>query len=134
MRILVRDFFWVFLTSCSTVACQLLTKHGLTRMAPLDFSRHTLASATAVLTSPWIFSGVAIQVLGFGIWLTVIARTNLTWAVGVAGALTLLLTAVLNWLVLGEKISGTQALGVLLLAFGIVLLSTQPNAALSSQR
>lgn len=129
MRILVKDFFWVFLTSCSTVACQLLAKHGLARMAPLDFSRQPLATVAAVLTSPWIVAGVAIQVLGFGIWLTVISRANLTWAVGVAGSLTLLLTAALNWALLGERISTLQAFGVLLLALGIVLLSTHPETS-----
>jgi len=127
MGTLLRDSFWVLLTSCSTVACQLLTKHGLRRLAPLDFPGDPLGTFTAVITSPFIVAGVAVQVLGFGVWLTVIARANLTWAVGVAGALTLLLTALLNWLLLGERVSAVQALGVVLLALGIVLLSTSPE-------
>lgn len=131
MSTLLRDSLSVLLTSCSTVACQLLTKHGLKRLAPLDLPADPLGTLAAVLTSPFILAGVAIQVLGFGIWLTVIARANLTWAVGVAGALTLLLTALLNWLMLGERVSTIQALGVVLLALGIVLLSVEPEASRS---
>lgn len=127
MRLLLLDFLWVLLTSCSTVACQLLAKRGLTRMAPLDFFGHPLASLGAVLTSPWIVAGVAVQAAGFAIWLTVIARANLTWAVGVAGSLTLLLTALLNWALLGQRLSPLQGFGVLLLAAGIALLSTNPG-------
>ena len=127
MRTLLRDSAWVLLASCSTVACQLLTKYGLRRMAPLDFSGDPLGTLAGLLTSPFVLAGVATQVLGFGVWLTVIARANLTWAVGVAGALTLLLTAVFNWLLLGERVSMTQTLGAVLIAIGIVLLSTAPD-------
>lgn len=127
MGTLLRDSFWVLLTSCSTVACQLLTKHGLGRLPPLDFRGAPLATLAALSTSPFILAGIAIQALGFGVWLTVIARANLAWAVGVAGALTLLLTALLNWILLGERISPVQALGVALLALGIVLISIDPG-------
>lgn len=133
MRTLLKDSAWVLVASCSTVACQILSKQGLRRLPPLNLTGDPFGTLTSVVTSPYILAGVAVQVLGFGVWLSVIARANLTWAVGVAGALTLLLTAVLNWLLLGERISGTQALGVLLLAIGIVLLSTQPSAAVPSQ-
>jgi drug/metabolite transporter (DMT)-like permease len=113
-------------TSSATVTCQLLAKHGVARIAPLDFSGQPLRTIMDIARSPFIVGGLAVQAGGFAIWLTVIARTNLTWAVGVASALVYILTAVLNWLLLNEGVTRIQALGLLLLVLGTVLLSWGP--------
>src|SRR5690242_9650752 len=107
----LRDLGWVLITSSSTVACQLLAKKGVSRIVPLDLAEHPLRTIVTMLTSPYVLSGLAIQAFGFSLWLTVIARTNLTWAVGVASALVFVLTAVLNWAIFDERVTTMQALG-----------------------
>jgi drug/metabolite transporter (DMT)-like permease len=119
----LRDLGLVLVTSSSTVACQLLAKKGVSRLAPLEFGEQPLRTLFAMLTSPWVLSGLAIQAFGFSLWLTVIARTNLTWAVGVASALVFVLTAILNWAIFDERVTMIQAFGILLLIVGIALLS-----------
>jgi drug/metabolite transporter (DMT)-like permease len=123
MAELLKTCGWLGLTSIATVTCQLLAKYGVSRVAPLDFSGRPLATLLSIATSPFIVGGLIIQGCGFTIWLTVLAKSNLTWAVGVAGATVYLLTAALNWLVLGQGINAVQGAGLALLCIGAMLLS-----------
>jgi len=125
---MIRNLLWVFFTSSATVACQLLAKRGVTRLAPFDPAGRPVETLLAVGTSPWILGGLAIQAVGFGTWLTVIARTHLTWAVGIASVFVYLLTAILNWVIFDESLNRVQVSGILLLCLGAVLLSYSPSA------
>jgi drug/metabolite transporter (DMT)-like permease len=69
---------------------------------------------------------LVVQAFGFSLWLTVIARANLTWAVGIASVFVYVLTAVLNRLLLGEAVNGVQTAGLALLCVGALLLSYAP--------
>lgn len=124
---MIRNFLWVFLTSSATVACQLLAKKGLAGLAVFDPGGRPLQTLFAVATSPWILGGLAIQAFGFATWLTVIARTHLTWAVGIASVFVYLLTALLNWALFAEGLNRVQIAGILLLCFGAALLSYAPS-------
>jgi drug/metabolite transporter (DMT)-like permease len=129
MTEMLKSFGFILLTSCATVTCQLLAKYGVKKLAPLNFSERPVATAISLATSPFIISGLLVQALGFSLWLTIIARSNLTWAVGVASVFVYLLTALLNRLLLGEGINLVQGAGLLLLCVGVVLLSYQPTAS-----
>jgi drug/metabolite transporter (DMT)-like permease len=127
MAELIKNFGWVMLTSCATVTCQLLAKYGVTRLAPLQLGTQPVRTLYAIATSPFIVGGLFVQALGFTLWLTIIARTNLTWAVGIASVFVYVLTAICNKLILGESINPVQVGGLVLLCLGAILLSYTPR-------
>jgi drug/metabolite transporter (DMT)-like permease len=126
MADLLKNLAWVMLTSSATVTCQLLAKYGVARIAPLDFGGRPVATMLSIATSPFIVGGLFVQAFGFTVWLTVIARTNLTWAVGIASVFVYLLTAICNRLILGEGINTVQTIGIFVLCLGALLLSYTP--------
>lgn len=124
---LIKNFGWVMLTSCATVTCQLLAKYGVNKLAPLQLGTQPVRTLLSIATSPFIVGGLFVQALGFTLWLTIIARTNLTWAVGIASVFVYVLTAICNKLILGEGINPVQVGGLVLLCLGAILLSYTPR-------
>lgn len=112
----------MFVASC-TVGCQLLAKHGVGKIAPLRIGTEPIRALLQIIGSPYIVAALAIQGCGFAIWLTVLSRWNLTWAVGTASACVLVLTAVMDKLIRSQNINRVQIVGLAFLCLGAVLLS-----------
>lgn len=117
----------VMLTSIATVTCQIMSKYGLRKLPTIDLVGQPVQTLIGFFTSPFILGGLLVQALGFSIWLTVIARTNLTWAIGIATACVYLLTAIANKAILGEGINQVQVAGLALMGVGAILLSYSPG-------
>ena len=105
----------------------MLAKYGVNKLAPLQLGTQPVRTLLSIATSPFIVGGLFVQALGFTLWLTIIARTNLTWAVGIASVFVYVLTAICNKLILGEGINPVQVGGLVLLCLGAILLSYTPR-------
>jgi hypothetical protein len=127
MQEILRNSGLVLLTSIATVTCQIMAKYGLRKMPTIDLVGQPVQTLLGFFTSPFIVGGLLIQVMGFSIWLTVISKTNLTWAIGVATVWVYLLTAIANKFLLGEGLSQVQATGLALMGVGAILLSYSPG-------
>jgi hypothetical protein len=116
----------VLVTSIATVTCQIMAKYGLRRLPTIDLVGQPVQTLLGFFTSPFIVGGLLVQVAGFSVWLTVIARMNLTWAIGIATVWVYLLTAIANKFILGEGLNQVQGVGLALMGLGALLLSYTP--------
>jgi drug/metabolite transporter (DMT)-like permease len=76
--------------------------------------------------SPWIYTSLAIQGLGYFLWMILLTRVKLGVATASAGAGCYILTALLAWAIYGENLSPAQWVGVGLITAGVVCVSMSP--------
>jgi drug/metabolite transporter (DMT)-like permease len=118
----LRILFAVF--TVNAVVSQLLLRRatlGLGR-APTSVSAIPQFVAQAAL-SPWIYASVVLQVLGYVLWLVIVAREKLGVATATIGAGFYALMALSAWLIYGEALSALQWLGIFLVTCGVVCIS-----------
>lgn len=70
-----------------------------------------------------VLIGAALYVLGFVIWLAILARYELSQAYPIAIGLTLVFSSVASRIVLGETLSLTRIIGMVVIFFGIWLVA-----------
>ena len=70
--------------------------------------------------SPWIYASVALQALGYILWLILVSREKLGVATAGVGAGFYVLMAVSAWVFYGETLSLLQWTGIVLVTFGVV--------------
>jgi drug/metabolite transporter (DMT)-like permease len=115
--------FLIVAITVNAVLGQLLLKHALATLG----GRPALASISRfigdALTSPWIYASVAIQGLGYFLWMILISRVNLSVATASVGAGFYLLMPVCAWLIYGESLTSLQWVGMGLLTVGVAFVS-----------
>jgi len=107
----------------NAVLGQLLLKRALAalggRAALATMSKFILDAAT----SPWIYASVAIQGVGYFLWMMLISREKLGIATASVGAGFYLLMPLCAWAIYGESLSNLQWLGVGLITMGVTCVS-----------
>jgi drug/metabolite transporter (DMT)-like permease len=77
----------------------------------------------AAALSPWIYTSIAFQILGYVMWLLIVSREKLGVATASVGAGFYILMALAAWLVYGEMLSWIQWTGIVLVTIGVVCIS-----------
>lgn len=105
------------------VVGQLVLKYGMTKMGPLSLSGAGVPSLlTKIATSPWIILGLAIYATATFFWLIALSRVELAYAYPFA-SLSYVFMLASAWLLLGEKVGPTRLGGVVLILFGVLVIS-----------
>jgi drug/metabolite transporter (DMT)-like permease len=73
----------------------------------------------AAAVSPWIYASLAVQGLGYVLWMALVSREKLGVATASVGAGFYLLMPLCAWAVYGESLTSLQWLGIGLLTIGI---------------
>ncbi len=94
-----------------------LLKHGL----PALSAALTTGGGSAVALFPAGVGGL-LYVGSFGIWLVILNRWPLSSAYPIAIGSTLALSTIVAGMVLGESISGTKIIGIILILLGILVI------------
>jgi drug/metabolite transporter (DMT)-like permease len=118
----LKILFAVF--TVNAVVSQLLLRRatlGLGR-APTSVAALPHFIAQAAL-SPWIYASVVLQVLGYVLWLVIVAREKLGVATAAIGAGFYALMALAAWLLYGETLSAVQWIGIALVTCGVLCIS-----------
>jgi drug/metabolite transporter (DMT)-like permease len=76
----------------------------------------------AALASPWIYASLAIQAVGYLLWMMLISREKLGIATASVGAGFYLLMPLCAWAVYGESLTNLQWVGIGLLTIGIAFV------------
>lgn len=105
------------------VSGQLLFKHGVGRLSQHGEDLPFFAMVRGGLRSPAIWGGLAINVLGFMVWLNLLARIPLSVAYPVV-SITYCVILLASRTLLHERISRRRWLGALLVAIGVALVGT----------
>lgn len=115
-------FLFVAVT-VNAVISQLLLRRALNALgSPASVSALPRFIANAAL-SPWIYASVALQILGYVLWMLVVSREKLGVATASIGAGFYVLMALSAWLIYGETLSPLQWSGIVLVTLGVVCIS-----------
>ena len=118
--------FLILCVSINAVVGQLLLKRGSSALHGISPLGDWWKFLSAAATSPWICGAVAVQGLGYILWMIVVSRVKLGVATASAGAGFYILTALAAWAVFGESLSAVQWAGILLITIGVTCVSLGP--------
>jgi drug/metabolite transporter (DMT)-like permease len=112
----------ILVVSVGIAISQLLLKKGVidTEIRQIDFS-----SLLTALQSPYIITAVLIQIFTYIIWLFVLAKADLGYAMGLSGALIYIVLALLGWWLFGERMTPLQWVGLFSISFGVFCLTVK---------
>lgn len=120
---MIRDLLMIVFVTCSTLGSQLLVKRAVTGIAarmPVPRGTDWLLAA---MMSPWVWTAVAIQGVGFVVWMVVVSRVKLGLAFAVSGSFFYILLALLSWALYGERLAPLQWGGIVLVSVGVLMIS-----------
>lgn len=112
---------FLVVASCS-LGSQLLLKKGMMAAGPLT---GIIPALRVALTSPAVYCGIILQGCGLCLWLFILTRTNLGFALGFVGAFFYLLLPLLTWWLYGETLTPVQWLGMVFICLGVLCLGTK---------
>lgn len=118
----------VFVT-CSTLGSQLLVKRTVTMIALRDPVPTGLQWLVAACLSPGVIAAVAIQGVGFIVWVVIVSRIKLGVAFAISGSFFYILIAAASCLLYGERLGPLQWLGLTLVSCGVLLMTVTGKAA-----
>ncbi|OEU84549.1 MAG: hypothetical protein BA873_13910 [Desulfobulbaceae bacterium C00003063] len=101
---------------------QLLVKLGLNRLGNLDFSVGFIETYLRILLSPLVILGTLTYVASAFIWVYALTKVDLSFAYPFV-ALSYVLILLFSWLFLGENIPFIRWVGLLIICFGVFLIS-----------
>lgn len=104
-------------------AGNLLLKYGASRIGNLSLSKESLIpEMIKVFTEPFIVIGLSGYVLGFLIWLKVLATTEVSRAYPILVSSTIVLVLIGSAIFFKENLSFLKIIGIFVIIFGIYLL------------
>jgi drug/metabolite transporter (DMT)-like permease len=115
--------FLIIAVTINAVLGQLLLKHALMRLGGRDAFAVVPKFIASAVVSPWIYASVAVQGVGFFLWMMLISRAKLGVATASVGAGFYMLMPLCAWAVYGESLSSLQWLGIGLLIVGVVCVT-----------
>jgi len=122
-------YLLIIAVTLNAVAGQLLLKYALGTLggrAALGSMSKFLLNAAA---SPWMYASLAVQAVGFVLWMVLISREKLGVATASVGAGFYALMPLCAWVLYGESLSNVQWLGIGLITAGVTCVSLGMGAA-----
>lgn len=100
-----------------------LLKKGTSNAADLAVhGQPLLAHIWGTATNPWVLSGMSLHVGALVVWLWALSRVDVSFAYPFL-AVGYVLVSLLAWQWLGETITPTKILGMIIIIIGIIVLS-----------
>lgn len=116
------EYILIVVVTCITLGSQLLLKKAIGTIGPIaEVSKFEFLYAA--LTSPYVITAIALQGIGFMLWFFVLSKVKLGMAFAISGAFFYILIAISTWVFFGEKLTIPQWIGLVLISFGVILLS-----------
>lgn len=118
----------ILLVALNTVGSHLLLKSAVTRLAKPTSLQAVPDFLLAAAMVPAVWASLALQVIGYLVWIVVISNEKLGIATAMVSASYYLLTACAAWVIFGERLSVVQWVGLGLITAGVVCV-TLANAS-----
>lgn len=119
------NIFFVLIIAFGTINAQIILKKGLILLGGIDFSSGVMIEIHRLMHSPYVMGAFFLQGIIALFWVYVLSRTKLIYLFTMSGAFFYILLALTSWIVLGEKLSFIQWLGVFMISFGVVCFNYQ---------
>ena len=105
------------------VTGQLSLKYGMSKIGNFSLSMATLPPVfMKAATNVHVLLGLLCYGLGFMVWLIVLAKAEVSWAYPMI-SLGYVFTAILARLLLGEAVSATRMIGIMVTCLGVFLIA-----------
>ena len=117
---MLKNIVFISIVAFGTISAQTILKKGLLLLGGIDFSSEVLVEILRVMNSPYIIGALFLQGIIALFWIYALSRMQLVYLFTMSGAVFYILLAIASWIVLGEKLSPIQWLGVFLISFGVV--------------
>ena len=101
------------------VAAQLSLRRGASTFAESPLAASILLEP---FRNPYIFAGLVLQGLSFYVYIFILSKLRLNVLYPIATGLTIVLITVLSVVLLGERLTVSQSIGILAIAGGIGLV------------
>lgn len=82
----------------------------------------SISNILKIALNPWIFSGMTLHVTALIVWLWALSRVDISFAYPFL-ALGYIIVGVMAWLWLGESLSVTRIIGMIIILVGLVIIS-----------
>ncbi len=114
----------VFAATICGCAGNLCLRQGMIAVGALPGAApaELLAFFAAAATNPWIWLGIAFEIIYSLLWLAVLSWSEISWAVPM-NAIEYALATVAAYTLLGERVGALRLLGIVLICGGVALLS-----------
>jgi len=99
--------------------------HGMRRVGAISPARWT--ELFAAVLDPWVALGIVLLLGFFAAYLSALSWSDLTYVLP-ATSLGYVLLALLSVWLLGEKVSVSRWIGILLVSFGVAIVTGGPSA------
>jgi drug/metabolite transporter (DMT)-like permease len=107
----------------NAVLGQLLLKYALSTVGGRPSFAELPRFLSQAIVSPWMYVSLAVQALGYFLWMMLISREKLGVATASVGAGFYLLMPLCAWALYGEALSTLQWLGIVLITIGVTCVS-----------
>lgn len=117
------SLFYIFISIIFAVAGQLLLKKAMVEMGPITLTFGDFVPLIfRFITKPFIIAGLALYGIGTIFWLSALSRTELSYAYPMI-SISYVLIFIASWIFFHERISMTRALAMIIIIFGVYLIS-----------
>ena len=117
---MITNLVFISIIAFGTITAQILLKKGLLLLGGLNFSSGVIVGFFGILHSPYVMGAFILQGIIALFWIYVLSRTQLVYLFTMSGAFFYILLALASWMVLGERLSLIQWLGVFMISIGVV--------------
>ena len=117
---------FISVIALGTISAQMILKKGLLLLGGIDFSSNVVAEIFRIMHSPYVMGALSLQGIIALLWIYALSRMQLVYLFTMSGAFFYILLALASWLVLGERLSFIQWLGVFMISLGVVCFNFRP--------
>lgn len=119
----VLSLMLILFTVSTNAAAQILLKHGMSAVGPLDFGGgRVISQAFGILFQPWVFLGLCTFVISMTSHLVVLSRVDLSFAYPFL-SLAYIMVAAYSFFIFGEDVTGIRLVGYGLICAGTVCIA-----------
>ncbi|MCP4349062.1 MAG: hypothetical protein GY795_26580 [Desulfobacterales bacterium] len=117
-----KSILMILFVSTNTIISQLVLKKGLIDINA-KASEHLFAFILKAVTSPFVIMGIALQAIGYIVWMLVISKVKLGIAFAISGSFFYILLALSSWMFFGEKLTSLQWVGIFIMTIGVIFMT-----------
>ncbi|MCD6379038.1 hypothetical protein J7M07_01160 [bacterium] len=122
---MLTNIIFISIIAFGTITAQIILKKGLLLLGGVHFSSGVMVEIFRIIHSSYVMGAFVLQGTIALFWIYVLSRTPLVYLLTMSGAFFYILLALASWIVLGERLSLIQWLGVFMISLGVVFFNYQ---------
>ena len=116
-------FVLVVIVTLCTIVSQLILKRGVGQLVEVLKEAGRIEFVMSAATSPYVIAALALQGVGYVVWLFVLTQERLSVAFAMSGSFFYILMAAASWVFYDERLSLGQWAGLFIISIGILMVN-----------